>query len=156
MATAGLILASQVSNAEATVPQAGAASAALALTVGVFVVKRSYEATEVIVAAAEHGAVRVIEAVSDASTTSIPIIFGAMIILLMLGLKVLTDRYWKPHKETRKDYGETPEGNVRDNDLEELERYVGEYTDPNNANTNGPAPSSMLPTSDTTLCTLLL
>ena len=87
------------------------------------VCRRSYEAFDTVVAAVESSTVNVVaaventtvdlvEAVGQESARAVPVIFGVAVVLLLLWLNCVVNKFWKPRKEEMKEYGESPEGNA--------------------------------------------
>ena len=86
-------------------------TAGLLAVLGVML-RRSYEAFDVVVEAVENSTVQFVTAVGEESTKAVPVVFGMVLTLLLVVLKYIVQKYWTTRKERMMECGETPEGNM--------------------------------------------
>ena len=110
-----MIAVGQVGYAEGVVDGTTTATVTLLVastTAGMFVIRRSVDAVDVVIEAVENKTVEFVSAIGDEGIKFIPIVFGIVCVLLIVFLRQVTNRYWWSKKEMLKGTGQNPEANV--------------------------------------------
>ena len=76
------------------------------------ILQRGYQTVDIVLQAAENQTVEVIKAVGETSIGIMPVIAGAIVTMILLGLRLVVRRFWPSAKEELCLAGKNPEGNV--------------------------------------------
>ncbi len=109
-----VIAVGQIGSVEGVENTATAAVALLvaATTASVLVSQRGVDAVDVVIGAVENKTVEFVGAVGDEGFKMIPVVLGIIMVLMLILLRQVTERFWWSKKEMLKAAGQNPEANV--------------------------------------------